>query len=66
MSYDIEKAPSNQSRCAWCKKRILKGTKRLIYTSSYFGHPTYKYYCPKCGKKVMAEEIRELKKVKFR
>lgn len=53
----IEKALSNRSTCTKCKGPIEVGDKRGYEKKCAFGHATKSYYCKKCTKGLLEEQI---------
>ena len=63
MDYSVEEAPTDRSVCRRCKKHIPKGSKRLVFEGTFFGHPSKKFMDSKCGKEYLREQKAELDKI---
>jgi uncharacterized protein with PIN domain len=63
MITEVEKAVSNRSSCTKCKQFIEAGTLRGIEAKMAFGHQAHSYYCTKCTKTFLQEQIEYSKKL---
>jgi hypothetical protein len=57
----VEVSPNNRAKCRYCGEKIGKGEPRGIFYDTYTVggniHPTIKYYCYKCAKTKIKEQL---------
>jgi hypothetical protein len=57
MINSIEKALSNRSGCTKCRQTIEVGSLRGVQIGTAFGHDAKSYFCTKCTKTLLEEQL---------
>jgi len=60
---EIEKASSGRSKCTKCKKIIVIDSLRGIEHGVSFGHPVKNYFCSKCTKLILENQLQKNKEM---
>jgi hypothetical protein len=60
----VEISPNSRAGCFKCHKILVKGTTRVAFDDTNYGHYGKKYACPECALKEVTEDINFLNSIK--